>query len=547
EAASPRVRAAAARGWGHAAGVGGRWAEAMAGFDAAAGMLARVVPRSLTRADREHLLAAMGGLAADAAACCAQAGTTDRAVELFEQGRGVLLGQALDTRTDVTALADRHPDMAKRFADLCEELDRADEPTVAETIPEEPSGQATFAGPTAAARTRAQRETATAAFDRLITEIRGLDGFANFLQPPPAAQLQTLAAHGPIVVVAVSALGSHALLLTHTGIDPVPLPALTPEAVYDRVIGFLDALADTSSPAIQTAGQQRLDEVLGWLWDSLAGPVLDRLGIHAPPEPGQPWPQVWWCTTGLLSFLPVHAAGHHRSRFDPTPATVIDRVISSYTPTIRALTHARRPSPAGTPGAAGGDGAGMVAVAMPHTPDASDLPGAQAETTWLAEHIPGQVSVLTGAAATQPAVLAALPQARWAHFACHGTAEIGDPSTSRLLLHDQPLSVVDVARLRLADAELAFLSACETARPGARLTDEAIHLAAAFQLAGYRHVIGTLWPIGDGHAVDITRAIYTAITTTGDIASAVHTATRHLRNRWADRPSVWASHIHVGG
>ena len=75
--------------------------------------------------------------------------------------------------------------------------------------------------------------------------------------------------------------------------------------------------------------------------------------------------------------------------------------------------------------------------------------------------------------------------------------------------------MVDVARLRLDDAELAFLSACSTARPGCRLTDEAIHLASAFQLAGYRHVIGTLWPIGDQHAVDIADDIYTALTANG--------------------------------
>ncbi len=69
---------------------------------------------------------------------------------------------------------------------------------------------------------------------------------------------------------------------------------------------------------------------------------------------------------------------------------------------------------------------------------------------------------------------------------------------------------------RPISAELAFLSACETAQPGARLADEAIHLASAFSLAGYRHVIGTLWPVGDQHAVDIADDIYT---TRGDSPS----------------------------
>ena len=198
------------------------------------------------------------------------------------------------------------------------------------------------------------------------------------------------------------------------------------------------------------------------------------------------------------------------------------------------------------------DGAGhrVLAVTMPHTPGAPDLPAVQAEIAGLHQRFPGQVMVLSGPDATRDAVLRALPAARWAHFACHGSSELTDPSASRLLLMDHqevPLTVVDVARLHLEDADLAFLSACSTARPGDRLTDEAIHMASAFQLAGYRHVIATLWPIRDDIAVDITAHIYSIlVATAGDAATAVHTATRRLRQRWPDKPSLWASHIHSG-
>ena len=149
-------------------------------------------------------------------------------------------------------------------------------------------------------------------------------------------------------------------------------------------------------------------------------------------------------------------------------------------------------------------------------------------------------------------MLAALPRYRWAHFACHGSSYLGNPSASHLLLRNyklRPLTVVDIARLRLDDAWLAFLSACATARTGPHLADEAIHLASAFQLAGYRHVIATLWPVGDQHAVDLAADIYTALTAAGeaDVAGAVHAAVRRMRRRWGwDMPSVWASHIHAG-
>jgi CHAT domain-containing protein len=323
----------------------------------------------------------------------------------------------------------------------------------------------------------------------------------------------------------------------------VPLPALTPERALAEVTDFLDAVEDTGSrkARVRVSGQRQMTQTLGWLWDSVAGPVLGQLGITGPPRDGEPWPRLWWCASGLLSFLPLHAAGHHG-----TPATVIDRVVCSSTPTLRALAHARRSTVSTVRPAS--DRA--VVVAMPRTPGSySDLRGAETEAAVVQRHFPGQVDTLTGMAASHEAVVAALSQARWAHFACHGHSDLADPSSSHLVLADhqtQPLTVVDLARLRMDNAELAFLSACSTARPGVRLADEAIHLAAAFQLAGYRHVIGTLWPIGDQHAVDIADHIYTSIKTTGEVAVAVHSATRHMRDRWLDQPSVWGSHIHVG-
>lgn len=545
EVASPRARARGALVWGRAAGAARRWREAAAGFETAVGLLGGVAPRGLDRPDQEHLLFEMSGLAADAAACCVRAGLPERAVELFEQGRGVLLGQALDTRTDVTALAELHPDLARRFVELCYELDRPSEP--AEPAAEQPG--AALLDSARMARVQARRQRAVADFDQHVAEIRALPAFRDFLLPPPVEQLRAAAADGPVVIVAVSAFGSHALLVTSGSIDVVELGELTPAEVNNRVADFLDALATPRSSATRIAAQRRLDDILGWLWDAVAGPVLDHLGIHGPPEEEQSWPRVWWCVAGLLSFLPVHAAGHHSSRTAPAPATVIDRVISSYTPTVRGLAYARRVGHVDTERPRPTDGLdrqSVMAVAMPHTPGAADLPGAHAEAASLEERFPGGVTVLTDTEATRQAVLAGLPDTRWVHFACHGTAEITDPSNSRLLLHDQPLTVVDVAQLRLHHAELAFLSACETARPGARLADEAIHLASAFQLAGYRHVIATLWPVADHSAVTFAEYIYATLSEPPNIAGAVHTATRNLRDSWPRHPSEWASHIHAG-
>jgi hypothetical protein len=539
ELASPRLRASAAAAWGRAAAAGQRWSEAVQGYEEAIGLVGRVVPRGLTRADQERLLTELGTLGPDAAACCLHAGQPGRAVELFEYGRGILLGQALDSRTDLTALIQRHQQLAQRFTDLARELDRDD-------------GGSGGAGPAElsnAAGTAHRRREAMDAFDRVIDEIRSQPGFEGFLRPPALAELAAAAASGTLALVNVSRFGSDALLLAGGAASPavVPLPGLSPDAVRQEVVDFLGAL-DTIFSGRGPAGEAALIGILSWLWDQIVRPILDQLNIHGPPAEGQAWPRLWWCPSGLLSFLPLHAAGRHETRFDPVPLTVIDRVVSSYIPTIRALMRARRPRG----GAEGGrlqTGDRVLAVVMPHTPAERDLPGAQEEAACLQRRFSDQVTVLSGPDATHDKVLTQLSAVGRAHFACHGYSDLTNPSSSHLLLHDhqtRPLTVVDVARLNLDDADLAFLSACSTAQPGTRLTDEAIQLASAFQLAGYRHVIGTLWPIGDQQAVDLADAIYAIVVETGDPARATHTATRKLRNRWAHQASAWASHIHVG-
>ena len=161
-------------------------------------------------------------------------------------------------------------------------------------------------------------------------------------------------------------------------------------------------------------------------------------------------------------------------------------------------------------------------------------------------------TVLAGNKATRTAVLEALAKkTTWAHFACHGHADPANPSQSHLLLADEPLRVPDIARLRLADAEFAFLSACATARTEPTLSDEAIHLAAAFQTAGFRHVVGTQWAVYDKTAASVAEKIYQMLLgrsgpNAGHSAAALHRVQSALRNKFPDEPSRWASYLHAG-
>ena len=72
--------------------------------------------------------------------------------------------------------------------------------------------------------------------------------------------------------------------------------------------------------------------------------------------------------------------------------------------------------------------------------------------------------------------------------------------------------------------------------------DESIHLISAYQLAGFRHVIGTLWEVNDESCVDMSRITYEEIWNGGmtdeSVCWGLHKATRELRQRWLEKTSV---------
>jgi CHAT domain-containing protein len=246
----------------------------------------------------------------------------------------------------------------------------------------------------------------------------------------------------------------------------------------------------------------------------------------------------------------------------------MDRVISSYTPTVRALRYAREqasrqadPSCASTR---------ALIVAMPTTPGLAGhgrLTFVDRELTALRTHLPNHVLLqepdpteglpeLSPNTPTKARVMDHLSECPIAHFACHGDSHPTDPSRSLLLLHDHtdaPLTVASLAPVQLDRAQLAYLSACRTASiDAAKLIDEAIHLTTAFQLAGFPHVIGTLWEINDQIAAAVADAFYAHLRIEGNTvdtsraAYALHTAVRAVRDAKPRTPSLWGAYLHAG-
>ncbi|WP_329340102.1 CHAT domain-containing protein [Streptomyces sp. NBC_00663] len=471
-----------------------------------------VVWRGGDRDDHERALSEteLGSFAATVALA---AGKPYDALELLEAGRGLLAAQALELRTDTDDLAAAHPELADRFGEMRRQLEHA-------TATDDLSASG------ADRRHRLARE-----WQETLADIRTRPGFADFLRPPRAGRLLSAGAHGPVVVVTVGRRGTgHALLLDDTGLNVCPLPGLTHQEARERSELLFQAVAAAGRSGLARAfAEQSVADLLDWLWTTIAEPVLDTLGITGPPPPGEEPPRLWWCPSGPLTFLPLHAAG-----------AVPDRVVSSYTPSLAALLRARgRSSPADRD---------PLIVAVPELDGQAPLPGALREAE-LAHRVAGGV-LWRGEEVRAEAVRNALHAHPWVHFACHGVQDPERPSQGRLLLPDGALSVLDVTRLHLPAAEFAYLSACETAVGGARLPDEALHLAGSLQLAGFSQVIGTLWRVDDDSSAEIAAQVYGRLSTAGPgappAARALWHAVRQVRERWPQQPLSWAAHAHSG-
>lgn len=527
---------------------------AMSAVEAAVALLPRLAGRRLDRADREHALGRVSGLAAQAVAVAVAAGRPERGVELLERARGLLLAEGmLERSADLEQLRDRAPELADEFLRLQHEFlaDPATDPAT------DPAGAAGTGGgyqaDAATAATLARRRAAAdERWNTMVAAVRALPGLRNFLDPVPLAELRGRPADGPVVYVYAAEEGCGAVVVPADGSPPRPVrcEGLDLREGARRADAFraaVDAALTAGTYGERLRAGREMSGVLEWLWDTVAGPVLEAAAGEGAAVAGGGQPaRLWWCPVGVLAHLPLHAAGHHRER---AGRTVMDRVVSSYTPTLYALSYARRgPAPRTA------DPAGTLVVCVPDPPGATPLPGAESEVRALRGLLPG-AEVLSGPDAVYEAVVDALENRSAAHFACHAVADRAVPSDSRVLLSDHlvtPLTIGRLSRVSSAHGALCYLSACSTTDAAPRLADESVHITSAFQLVGFAHVIGTFWPVGDEGAVRIATRFYTGLTDAEGrlrvdrAAEVIVSAARAVRDVMPSVPVHWAGYLHAG-
>ncbi|WP_030273514.1 CHAT domain-containing protein [Streptomyces sp. NRRL B-24484] len=553
----PLTRIVLAQGKAETRAADGEWGQAARYLTAAVELLPALVRPGTGVVSQEEMLKEIAGLASDAAASILKAageGCAERALAALEQGRTVVWNQRLlvDRMIENVRRADRAA--ARRLVEVGQEIRELADPS----------------RPFNGHRTDRRFELAEE-WDGLTQAVESLPA-AVFGAPVDLPELRAAAAGGPIVVFNVSRFGSHALVVRTDGVTSLPLPELSAAGVAAEVVKYLAAAermdethaallaeqagfargigdrhrvhaARQKALAARTDLHRRLAECTGWLWEAAVQPVLRELGLEVSGQ-GDALPRIWLCPTGLLGLLPLHAAGHYGAP-DRPDVSLLDHAVCSYAPTVRTLLSARAHLRAGNDAEDS-----MLVVAMPETPDQPPLRSADAERTFLSTLLPGRYTVVEPPHVTRERARAELSRHRFAHFSCHGTQDLLDPSHGGLLLQDGMLTVADISE-GVYQGRFAFLSACKTATGSVNLYDEANTLAAVLHLAGYEQVVGTLWSVLDDTAVTVTEGLYGRMTHHGTLsadgsARALHTVIQELRQNNPGDLLSWMPFVHVG-
>ncbi|KAF5338199.1 hypothetical protein D9611_014594 [Ephemerocybe angulata] len=547
-------------------------------FDTALSLVALTVGLEQTVERRYTRLRAISGLPQEAASAAFRLGRLDKAIEWLEQGRCLVWAQLNNLRTPVENLRTHNGDLADEVEEVARKLDMA-----GSTQRPTSTDMSLLEKITVEDQARGHLELSTK-WDRLLETVRAIPGYETFLMPSPCSTLiRSLPEYGTVIVINVHKSRCDAIALSRSQDRPhhIPLPdfSLAKANQYRgdirneleswglrvrRAEGSLDSDTEPSEtrpirPArLGRGGGSVVRDVLRNLWVEVVRPCIGSLGLAQSDDQSnrEELPRIWWCPTGPLSFLPLHAAGIYGN---VASESVLDHVVSSYIPTVSALSHRAQEAKSAHEVVSG-----LLLISQPNVPGASPIPGTTREVRVvreLAETNRARVESLDGTSVTVEACLELMPRLSSIHLACHASQSTSEPLQSRFLFHSGALDLATIMQRNLHNADLAFLSACQTSSGEEKLPDEAVHLAAGMLAAGYRRVVATMWSIGDRHAPDLAKDFYEYLWSHSDTqipggfdgersAYALHYAVQRLRNQLNDNGDksllAWTPYVHFG-
>ena len=197
-------------------------------------------------------------------------------------------------------------------------------------------------------------------------------------------------------------------------------------------------------------------------------------------------------------------------------------------------------------------------ISQPATPNLPHIPGTTKEVLAIMHLLKNhnvQFLCLEGEVATVDQGITYMETHSCIHFACHAHQNTQEPLKSRFMFHDGGLELLEIIKMKLEGADLAYLSACQTSTGDEKLSEEAVHLAAGMLAAGYRGVVATMWSISDQYGPQVAEDFYARLISkeleqeqfsTDDAVYALHYSTQKLRKQLGDLSLDWIPYVHFG-
>ncbi|KAK0430704.1 CHAT domain-containing protein [Armillaria borealis] len=487
-----------------------------------------------------------------AARAAVHLGFSGMALEWIEQCRSIVWQRILNLRVSMDALAGVEPPLARRLKEISDMLQRD---AYFDLLGMEEGSLE---------MRKQQRYRLAEEWDELVAQTRSLPGFTDFLKPKDSAYFTSCEFGGMVVLLNIFSETCDVIVL---GSNKGKVVSFRLGQMNGKLATSLQTRLretfqqsgrhsrDTRASRIWSghAGHDVMSDMLSVLWTTVVKPLFDFLDLKPRDSSSESDPpRLWWCPTGPLSFLPLHAAGLYNTAEHGTK--VYEFVASSYTPTVGIL--------ADISNQRSEEFSGLLTVCQPHTPGQHPIPKTEDEVCSVV-----QVAVESGLAmditsldkddATPDAVLSGMAEHSWIHLACHACQDLTQPLESAFMLAGDPkegcpLKLTEIAKRANTNADFAFLSACQTVTGDASLSEESVHLAAGMLMAGYRRVIATMWAVNDSDAPIIAENVYKHMLSDGKADSgksclALHHATASMRQKVGEKNFMsWVPFIHFG-
>lgn len=163
------------------------------------------------------------------------------------------------------------------------------------------------------------------------------------------------------------------------------------------------------------------------------------------------------------------------------------------------------------------------------------LDGSGSELELINKGYPDAVTLLDESA-TAEAALTALDGAWTAHIAAHGIFRTDNPLFSNFTLHDGPLTIYDLGRLRRAPQRL-ILSSCESGVAAAVGADELLGVVSALVPLGTASLLASVVPVNDAATAGLMVDFHEHLRGGASFGTALHA----VRASIADDPVMLAT------